>query len=95
MSILFVFLDSLDKVCINTVGVACATAGACMLWYFVGDVLQVNKNEILEGKGVSLTIPDNTPELRRRLLIHIWFTRFGLFLTLSGGALQAISNYMQ
>lgn len=94
MPTFFVFFDSLDRVCVNTVGVVLATAGACMLWYFVGDILQINKDEILKGGDVMLTIPDNTPQLRRRLRMHIWFARLGLLLTLSGGALQALSNYM-
>lgn len=87
-------LVSLDKTCVNTVGVVIATTGACMLWYFVGDVMMVNKKEILEGKGVTFTIPSNSPELRRRLLIHIWLARLGVFLTVCGGTLQVISNYM-
>lgn len=55
----------------------------------------VNKKEILAGKSVMVTIPDNTPELRCRLRIHIALSRIGLFLTVVGGVLQAASNYMQ
>jgi hypothetical protein len=88
---LFAFLD---KTCVNTAGVVIATTGACMLWYFVGNVVQVNKTEILKGNDVTLTIPSNSPELRKRLRIHIWLSRFGVLLTVTGGALQVISNYM-
>jgi hypothetical protein len=87
-------LATLDKTCVNTVGVVLATTGACMLWYFVGDVLQVNKDEILDGKDVTLTIPQNNPEFQRRLRIHIWLARLGVFLTVSGGMLQVTSNYL-
>ena len=70
------------------------TIGAGLLWYFIGDVVQVNKMEILKGESVTLTIPDNTPVLRRRLRVHIWLARIGFFLTVAGGGLQGVSNYM-
>lgn len=89
-----VLLSFLDKTCVNTVGVVIATTGACMLWYFVGSVVQVNKTEILKGNDVTVTIPSNSPELRKRLRIDIWLSRLGVLLTVAGGALQVISNYM-
>jgi hypothetical protein len=84
----------LSKNHISTAGVVMATVGACLLWYFVSDVLQVNKKDILNGKPVTLTIPDNTPELRQRLHVHTFLARLGVFLTLCGGVLQVMSTYM-
>jgi hypothetical protein len=84
----------LSKANINTVGVVMTTSGAVLLWYFVSDVLQVNKRDILNGKPVSLTIPDNTPKLRRHLRINIFLARIGVLLTLLGGVLQVVSTYL-
>jgi hypothetical protein len=84
----------LGRTSVNVAGVVMATVGAGLLWYFIGDVLQVNKKEILSGQPVTLTVPNNSTELRRRLHIHTWVSRLGLFLTLFGGALQVASNYV-
>lgn len=70
------------------------TMGAALLWYFVGNVVEVNRKEILAGEPVTLTIPETTPKLQRKLRTHIALSRVGLFLTVVGGALQVASNYM-
>lgn len=85
---------SLGKTGVNTIGVVMVTAGAGLLWYFVGNVGGVNRDAILNKQQVSFEIPHYTPELERRLRTHIAISRFGVFLTMVGGALQAISNYM-
>lgn len=84
----------LSKTCINTGGVVLATAGACLLWYFVGDVMQVNRKEILKGESAKYSFPSASPGLQRRIRTHIWLSRLGVFLTVCGGALQLVSNYM-
>ncbi len=88
------FLFSLDKYCINTLGLVFATAGGCLLWYFVTDVIKVNKKEILAGQDVQITIPANSTELRKSLKTNIILSRIGIFLTILGGVLQICSNYM-
>lgn len=88
---LYVFLN---KTTVNTAGVVLAAVGACLLWYFVGEVTSVNRKEILAGKMASFTVPTNTPELRRHIRIHIWLSRLGVFLTIAGGTLQVVSNYL-
>ena len=84
----------LTKDGVNIAGVAMATIGACLLWYFVVDVVTINREEILAGKQVTQTIPVTTPELIRRLLIQKYMTRLGVFLTVFGGVLQVASSCM-
>ena len=43
----------ITKDAVNIASVAMATPGACLLWYFVGDVVTVNREEILSGKPVT------------------------------------------
>ncbi|MGB4062531.1 MAG: hypothetical protein WBK19_01770 [Azonexus sp.] len=86
--------DLLDKNTVNSIGIVFATVGGGLLWYFIGEVTEVNKKGILAGEEVTLTIPDNTPELRRRLRRHLWLSRIGVFLTVTGGGLQGVSIYM-
>lgn len=88
------FFSIITKDAVNIAGVAMATAGACLLWYFVGDVVTVNREEILSGKPVTQTIPATTPELICRLRVHKYMTRFGVLLTVLGGVLQVLSTCM-
>ena len=79
---------------LNIAGVVFATAGSCLLWYFVGEVVTVNREEILEGKPVTQTIPATSPELICRLRLHKYMAKLGIFLTVVGGLLQLISACM-
>lgn len=88
-------LFHLDKNFINTAGLLLATTGGCLLWYFVAEVAVVNKKGILAGEEVVFTIPSNTQVLRRSLYVNIVLSRIGVSLTVLGGVLQMVSNYMQ
>lgn len=79
---------------VNSLGVVLATSGALLLWRFVGEVVFVNKREILNGADVIMTVPSATPELRKKLQRDLWLTRVGLVMTGSGGALQLLASYI-
>ena len=79
---------------VTVAGVLMATAGACLLWYFIGEVVTVNRDGIIKGEQVTQTIPATTPELICRLRMHKLMTRIGVILTVLGGLFQIISTFM-
>ena len=81
------------KTTINSLGVALATLGAFLVWYFIAQLNFADKKAYLKGQGI-LTVPCPTPEDIKKLKREIFFSRVGLALILVGGALQIISNYL-
>lgn len=81
------------KTTTNSLGVALATLGAFLVWYFIAQLNFADKEAYLKGEGV-LTVPSPTPEDIKKLKREIFLSRVGLFLILVGGALQIISNYL-
>lgn len=77
---------------VNSLGVVLVTCGALLLWRFVGEVVFVNKREILSGAEVVMTIPHATPELRAKLRRDQWLMRGGVVMTVSGGVLQVVAS---
>ncbi|HAL38476.1 MAG TPA: hypothetical protein DCP03_10305 [Polaromonas sp.] len=74
-------------------GVALATIGAFLVWYFIAQVNFADKEAYLRGEGV-LEILDPKPEDIRKLKLEMALSRVGLGLILVGGLLQITSNYL-
>lgn len=81
------------KVCINTLGVALATIGAFLVWYFIAELNFSDKDAFLQGEGMR-TIPKPTPADIKLFKLKIFISRLGLLLIVIGGLLQIISNYL-
>ena len=81
------------KVCLNSLGVALATIGAFLVWYFIGQLNFADKDAFLKGDG-KLIVPTVTTEMIEKLRIEMLLSKLGLALIVIGGILQIVSNYI-
>lgn len=81
------------KTCINSLGVALATIGAFLVWYFIAQLNFADKEAYLRGEAI-IKVAEPKPEDIKKLKLEIALSRVGLVLIVIGGLFQIISNYL-
>lgn len=83
----------LDFPLINSLGVACATLGAFLVWRFLTQITFVDQEAYLAGRGL-LTIPNPSEQDVQQRKRAILLSKLGLAMIVLGGVLQILGNFL-
>jgi hypothetical protein len=82
----------MNRITINSLGLALDIIGALMIWYFVAEVNYASKREFLRGNA-EIDLADPSPEQISSYKNRVRLSRVGMGLLVLGFLLQLLSNY--
>lgn len=77
----------------NTIGIGIVAAGSVLVWKYIGEIAFSDHAKI-DGDDFVFTVPDATPELRKKMRRAKCLSNLGIALIALGSMVQVFSNYM-